>query len=62
MGINIGTWALTIRILNVVSAAGLFGLQIWYLIELLMSATVPQIIANIFAPLFLWYCDCNKAQ
>lgn len=52
---QIRAWTLSIRIVNILSAGGLFGLQVWYLIELLIDATVAQIIARMFLPIFLWY-------
>lgn len=52
---EIRSWALAVRILNLLSAAGLFGLQIWYLIELLIGSSLGRIITNMFAPMFLWY-------
>jgi hypothetical protein len=48
-------WVLAIRITNLLSSATLVALQIWFMIELLLSFPLNQILVRIFAPIFLVY-------
>lgn len=52
---DLKTWLLVVRILNIIGAAMLVGFQIWFLVELFMNKKVYGIMLQIWAPLFIMY-------
>jgi hypothetical protein len=52
---DLKTWLLFVRILNIIGAAMLVGFQIWFLVELFMNKKVYGIMLQIWAPLFIMY-------
>ncbi len=51
-----GSWLMTVRVINIISAALIIGFEMWFLVELFTShQPAITIIIRLFVPIFVVY-------
>jgi hypothetical protein len=51
-----GSWLMTVRVINIISAALIIGFEMWFLVDLFTSdQPAITIIIRLFVPIFIVY-------
>jgi hypothetical protein len=51
-----GSWLMTVRVINIISAALIIGFEMWFLVDLFISdQPAITIIIRLFVPIFIVY-------
>lgn len=62
MGIELKTWLLVVRVVNLLSAGMIIGFQIWFIVALILQDRgFFGFTIRIFAPVFMMY-KFNKSE